>query len=563
MSTLYIKYPASGGGVTTINGLSGDVTLAAGTGITITPSGNTLTIAATGTPSFPILAPNGTMLAPSYSFAASTSTGMYSPATNFLALTSNGATALVLSDTQVVSISNNGTASLPILTNNTRKTGFFFSGETIGISTNQILAATIDASQNLNVVGNISAANFPGSFIVNGGNSLGTDITIGTNDTHSFSLITRGNIGLTLDTTPGTPNTHVLGLLYLKDQTRAGSVILHGDDSNGSDKDLTFQITNASGVTLTMHDNLSVSGPASIVNTNSGDVTIGSPSAASDSNGLLLSGAFGQILNLEYADATHPGGVSATTQTFGGDKTFAGALIGGLSPSTDVTSSAITGAVNNTLNGAISTVQLGVLATATRTITTSQTDTNRITAAEFQNIYAVPTGQTLTQSTGTDNTIRIDALSVTGGGSVALHNASKINIVADSLNTGTRKIGILISKQSGSTANADIADNIGFGAGSFFINSTQNNPSLFSGQHTINNTLTIAGDGSNTGFNVSASNVVTIGTGTATTHVLNTQLGTNAAGVLTLLNGPAGTTGNATGYIQININGVNRFIPFW
>lgn len=49
-STFYAKYSglvAGGSGVTTINGLSGAVTLAAGTGISITPSGNTLTIAST------------------------------------------------------------------------------------------------------------------------------------------------------------------------------------------------------------------------------------------------------------------------------------------------------------------------------------------------------------------------------------------------------------------------------------------------------------------------------------------------------------------------------------
>ena len=44
------EWPPSGGGggVTSINALTGAVTLAAGTGITLTPSGNTITIAATG-----------------------------------------------------------------------------------------------------------------------------------------------------------------------------------------------------------------------------------------------------------------------------------------------------------------------------------------------------------------------------------------------------------------------------------------------------------------------------------------------------------------------------------
>jgi hypothetical protein len=45
----YANYPASGGGgVTTLNGLSGALTLVAGSGITITPSGSNITIASTG-----------------------------------------------------------------------------------------------------------------------------------------------------------------------------------------------------------------------------------------------------------------------------------------------------------------------------------------------------------------------------------------------------------------------------------------------------------------------------------------------------------------------------------
>lgn len=49
MSSLYVRYPASGGGgVSSLNTLTGAITLATGTGISITPAGNTLTIAATG-----------------------------------------------------------------------------------------------------------------------------------------------------------------------------------------------------------------------------------------------------------------------------------------------------------------------------------------------------------------------------------------------------------------------------------------------------------------------------------------------------------------------------------
>ncbi len=55
MSTQYIRYPtinSGSSGVSSLNALTGAVALAAGSGITITPSGNTLTIAATGGGSF-------------------------------------------------------------------------------------------------------------------------------------------------------------------------------------------------------------------------------------------------------------------------------------------------------------------------------------------------------------------------------------------------------------------------------------------------------------------------------------------------------------------------------
>lgn len=69
--------------------------------------------------------------------------------------------------------------------------------------------------------------------------------------------------------------------------------------------------------------------------------------------------------------------------------------------------------------------------------------------------------------------------------------------------------------------------------------------------------------GGTIGLSISASQVVTIGTGTGTTHVLNTQLGTAAADALTLLNGPTGKAGNPAVYIQVNVNGTNRVIPAW
>lgn len=52
------------------------------------------------TSDYPLLAPDGTAAAPSYSFANSASTGMYSPAANQLGLATNGSVALTLSSSQ-------------------------------------------------------------------------------------------------------------------------------------------------------------------------------------------------------------------------------------------------------------------------------------------------------------------------------------------------------------------------------------------------------------------------------------------------------------------------------
>lgn len=53
------------------------------------------------------------------------------------------------------------------------------------------------------------------------------------------------------------------------------------------------------------------------------------------------------------------------------------------------------------------------------------------------------------------------------------------------------------------------------------------------------------------------------GTSVLGVHVINATLLTNGAGVLTMTNGPAGKSGNPTGYLSLTINGSARTIPFW
>jgi hypothetical protein len=59
--------------------------------------------------------------------------------------------------------------------------------------------------------------------------------------------------------------------------------------------------------------------------TNSGDVTLAAVGATPNANGASLTG---QVLNLQAADGTNPGALTASAQTIGGDKTFNGTITG-------------------------------------------------------------------------------------------------------------------------------------------------------------------------------------------------------------------------------------------
>lgn len=90
-----------------------------------------------------------------------------------------------------------------------------------------------------------------------------------------------------------------------------------------ADRTLTIDVSNANR-TIDMSGDLTVSGTATISGTNTGDVTVTSVGSSPNANGISLSG---QQIQLQPANGSNPGVLTAGTQTIGGDKTFSGAVI--------------------------------------------------------------------------------------------------------------------------------------------------------------------------------------------------------------------------------------------
>lgn len=303
----------------------------------------------------------------------------------------------------------------------------------------------------------------------------------------------------------------------------------------------------------------------------------------------------GTTLNLEPADGTNPGVVTAGTQTIGGIKTFSGSgttvtaaaaytatpqqfgVLGGL-PTTAAgdfyglmvggTSEGFLDMGNSSSSGRY---RFGI------GVRTSGTISNAGSAAYGQYIYntTICGAGSLSAETGcyglfsTANSISTTGLQVAVRG---ISYQSKFNYggafyAATSSGSGPYNIGV----DAKAATDSAVATAVG---GFFKIYATNDNTNLrnylppqsggvvVSNGDTPNDIIAFYDDTTLVG-NVANGGVWTIGAGTATTHVINTQLATNASDLLTLTNGPTGKAGNPVGYIQINVNGTNRVIPFW
>jgi hypothetical protein len=154
MSSQFIELPPTGG-VTSLNSLIGDLTLAPGANISITPSGgDTLTISASGgLTTFPLLAPSATAGAPSYSWSADSTTGLFRPSGGTMAVSVLGTKVFQFNaannNSAVPLTINDGSANAPTLalTNNLGVGLYKFAANSLGFATSSVSAGHIDASQ--------------------------------------------------------------------------------------------------------------------------------------------------------------------------------------------------------------------------------------------------------------------------------------------------------------------------------------------------------------------------------------------------------------------------------
>ncbi|HSX37171.1 MAG TPA: hypothetical protein VLG13_03625 [Patescibacteria group bacterium] len=154
------------------------------------------------------------------------------------------------------------------------------------------------------------------------GSSNATSISLAKNTTLSsgLTMTLQGNNALTLGST-----TNAGGILFQDGTSNNRTVTLTTPGLTNS-YSVTWAATGASGTQCLQ----STSGSTTTVTllqwgTCGGGMTLAAVDSAgsANANGATITGS---VLNLNSADATHPGVINATTQTFGGNKTFNGTL---------------------------------------------------------------------------------------------------------------------------------------------------------------------------------------------------------------------------------------------
>lgn len=534
---------AGGGGVSTLNGLTGALTLVAGTGITITPSGSNLTIATSG-------------------FANTTLSNLTAPtAVNQDLIPGTDATFNLGNDlgNGVGTLQKgwaNGcfTESVFITNADSNGDGLIIqngAGATIDGSINSTNGSVNIQGGNLNLTGSTGSLYFSGTSGGHIGGKVGLnyynpqDVTVGqstTPVTFSDGGVGTSNINIGYQSTTGTGNQNTV--IGTEAQVPAGSDNTCVGYNSGPN-------TAYTGNGLTSVGANCGNGTTGTDNTYMG-ASVVSSFVSSGSNNAFFGNQAGSTLTTGSANVLM-GASSGTTISTGSNNV----LIGNKAGNAVTTDQANTAVGQNAMgsgtgsNNAYFGMQAGYQATGSNNT--------------FIGATAGSTGLGLGALTGNANillgyqatplTASSSQQCVFAGTYEFFFYGSQPLVIAD-----MRAISMYVANVSGTNQSANAgsvnwyaAAGTGTGSGGDTVFNVAPAGSSGSTQNAWVPALEIA----NTG-------VLTLGNSSLLSqHVLNTATSATASGVGTLTNLPTGHSGNPTGYIQMTINGSTHVIPYW
>lgn len=176
--------------------------------------------------------------------------------------------------------------------------------------------------------------------------------------------------------------------------------------------------------------------------------------------------------------------------TGGSDLSTTGAVRIGFTSTASTPPNAGTGLrvlANQNYNGTADSLANGIYVTSQRAITTTQSENLGMLTARMISQIVVPTAQTYT-NTNVFETLRLENFTLSGGGTMAVTSAVKLNVYPDSTATGTYKAGIIIGAQTGATNNSGLTDSATASGATLWINQTANVANSFAGISTFANT---------------------------------------------------------------------------
>lgn len=530
MSTIYTNIPPemsdSGGGVSTLNTLTGDVVLVAGSGISITPAGNNLTIATTGGAAITALTGDGTATGPgSVPFTLATvnaGVGSFGTASNVSSITVNAKGLITAAANTPIQITEAQVTNLVSDLAGKQATG------------NYIIALTGDAT-----------ASGPGSVAitlstVNGNvGSFGTASNVSTFTVNAKGLITAAsNTPIQITEAQVTNLTTDLATFVVGPASSIDKAIVRFNGTTGklvADSTVPINTLTANSLFVGMTPNAGITGTFNVgfgtsgfaaTTTGIGNLIIG----ANGAGNLHTTGNFNQIIGYGAASALTTGGSSVyiganagLSVTTGTSNVYIGQQSGNFNTASSnifiglQTGFGASGTSTGGSNVGIGNTALTALTSGTNNIVIGVNSGNHITSGINNVIVGASSGQAIT----------------TGGGNVIIGVAAGGSITTVSNNT-------IIGSSAGGNLTTG-GNNIALGNGSAVSFTSA----------TATQELIVGGGGIATTIGYFGKGGLPTATPTAFTFATTSASGTNIAGSNLILSGGRSTGSAAGGSVLI------------